>query len=1052
MKLISLEFAAIGPYPTVQKVDFTGMEGLTLVCGSTGAGKTFIFDAITFALYGETSGGDRKPGTMRCTFADGATESYVKLVFEHNEHEYVIERRPEQDRLKQRGSGMMHQSEKVEFFLPDGRVLSKLKAVREEIESITGLTVEQWGQVVMLAQGKFRSFIDAKSGERGEILESIFGIGVYSRMQEEIAALSKDAEKSLDDAGISLAGFAGAISLGDIPEAEEFRNIFREPKTAVDKGARICELMDAIAGYDARLSMKAEEEFKDADQRASAAEKVYAEAKALHDSFEAFRTEEKAYGERKAEVPAFEERRRTNDRARDILMKVKPAEAAFGESKKASDDAKTKAVSARDEKARRADAADGCNAALVTAKSREGEMRTLREQVAQLSALLPKYDEADQKKKEMDSADKIRREYREKVESAAKKHAELEEEVARKRQRLTDTENSQADLVREKANEKIIGERIVAASALISALNAYRTAKDEESEAERTKLDAFGKWEAADREFSDMRRRFVLGQAGIIAGSLEEGKPCPVCGSLSHPRPAIAVDGCPAQADLDRKESDCKTLRAAADEATEILSSKQKALQNARAGVDANIEKSGIEVDPDSDNAAATVAAAKENLAEKRNESNSRIRILDAQCKEREQINREFGSGDPTEESQKALDDLKAEAAGKESEYSKVKGEYDNLSKDLKFRDKAALEARIREFDRDAGAIEKGIADATSAKSMADEALSAANATLVSAEENERNAGSLVISREEAFLSAVRAQGFQSLEDYRSNVRTEEQVKEEEKAISLFFEGLQNQSGKYEKAKEAIDGKTDPENLEELKVTAETLASERDTRNAELGACNGRMADNKEKMDQVRAKLKVIKDTMSQMMEIKELSDVATGKIRDKNGLHMSFSDYVRSKYFDSILARAEARLLHMTGGRYILRRSHDVSSGAVSHLLELEVVDNDSPDAPPRPVSSLSGGESFKAALALALGFSDAIQENAAGQRIDALFIDEGFGTLDEDESLDQAIDILDCLSGGKKTVCIISHVPKLRERIPRQIVVDYTNGVGSTMTVVKD
>ena len=205
------------------------------------------------------------------------------------------------------------------------------------------------------------------------------------------------------------------------------------------------------------------------------------------------------------------------------------------------------------------------------------------------------------------------------------------------------------------------------------------------------------------------------------------------------------------------------------------------------------------------------------------------------------------------------------------------------------------------------------------------------------------------------------------------------------------------------------------------------------------------------KTGDIRDTLDNITKTMSQMLEVKELADVASGKRKDENGQRMSFSDYVRSKYFDSILSRAEKRLLYMTNDRYILRRPKTVSSGSNSHMLELEIIDNDSPDAPPRPVSSLSGGESFKAALALALGFSDAIQENAAGQRIDALFIDEGFGTLD-DEALEQAIDILEDLSGGKKSVCIISHVAKLRERIPRQIIVDYDKKRGSTMSVIKD
>ncbi len=1051
MKFLNLEFSAIGPYPRKQAVDFSDMEGLTLVCGNTGAGKTFIFDAVTFALYGESSGGDRKPGSMRCTFADPADESYVKLVFEHNGHIYTLQRWPAQTWVLKRGTGTTDKPEQVEFQLPDGRTLGKLRAVESEIVGITGLKADQWGQVVMLAQGKFRDFIDAKSEKRGEILETIFGIDVYSRLEDALGELSRDAVKKVEEAGSNLAGFAGGLALDDSPESKEFQEIFKESKTAVNKGDRIRLLMDAICAHDSERTAAAEAEYKESEQRAREAESAYNAARALHEAFAAFAAERKASEELEALKPEYEQRRESNDRARAVLINVRPAEMAFSEAEKALVDARNAVVSAEKEKEESSARMAAAAAAFAEAEAGTQSMEEYKSRSAKLSGLLSKYDEADSKKKELEAAAALLSEKEKKVEAETSRHAALEEKVGKDREILIRTENSKDQLSGKKRELEDLNARMSAASSLITSLNTYSAAKAAREKAAGKHVEAVAEWKETDQRRSQMSIAFINGQAGILAETLEDNIPCPVCGSTSHPHPAPKVEGCPTQEDIDRMDAEWTEMQGRADAAKNALADADLRLQDARRTVEANMEKSGASVDMDSDRAVDTVVAVKSAMADEKKSLTDGIAVLTSECALRDRINAELEGRDPTEESQRMLDAAKSEAAVQTAAVAALKGEYDNISKDLQFASKADLQAHIDALDADAKRIGDAIEASRAAKSEADKRFSAAAATLESASAAVGAAEEKASACRAAFTEAVTAQGFGNVDEYRLSVRSEEEVAAEAKAVGDFFGKLQTQAGKLDKAREAIEGKTDPENLEELKSTSEECSADREGKNNAWGATVSRQKDNKSKADQIRDRLDFISSTMSQMLEIKDLADVASGKKKDENGLHMSFSDYVRSKYFDSILSRAEKRLLYMTGNRYTLRRARDVSSGGNSHMLELEVLDRDSPDAPARPISSLSGGESFKAALALALGFSDAIQENAAGQRIDALFIDEGFGTLD-DEALDQALDILEDLSGGKKSVCIISHVAKLRERIPRQIIVDYENGRGSKMTVVKD
>ncbi len=1053
MKLVSLEFSAIGPYPSVQTIDFSDMEGLTLICGNTGSGKTFIFDAVTFALYGETSGKDRPVTSMRSLQASPTAETYVELVFEHNGQDYTIRRNPKYLRAKMRGGGSTTEQAKVVMHCPGGRDLNKVDQVLSEVVSITGLTAEQWRQVVMLAQGKFQSFIKAESKDRGKILESIFDIGLYSQIVQQLSLKSKAAAEDLTNAGSELSGSISTLNIPDASLVKELAEITKDKKKLVYEGDRIRAVMDKVAAADEADAGSARTLLETATGEFQAAEKAYKEAETLHGHFGTYAVVKNEFDRLESQREAYEVRKADLAKAHGIREKIKPAE---DRSAKADKDRNTLSseIGKQEKELQEADSGlETANQNLETAKANNPDIEAKNAEIALLESKRGTYDIVDQKskaatdaKKEVDAADK-------RLTAAKSESDAVFQKVTGFRNYLKEHETAETDLAGKKAELEKVDRVLTECAALKHSYGGYVSAKNSAVSALNEKDAALKEFTEQEDKTSKMRRLFITGQAGIIASELKDGCKCPVCGSTHHPEPASMVAGCPKEEEIKAEEDRCKVLEGARSTAEAAYNEAFTKLQVKRGEVAAHAENAGIEVDPDAPDAENVIDTFTSAASKSKSVLQADIRTLEPICNKKKEINGFFEKDPhPERDAQEKVSKISDEKSGLQSNYDRLSAELETYVGGLEFKTKAELESRIAELRSSVAGLNKLLTDATAAFSKAQNRRTAASTALESSRNRMTELEAEAEAASKAYSEAITELGFASVEEYKSKVKSDEQLKMEEKGVESFFTGLNTKKGQTEQAFKQIEGKEDPQNLEELKQTFEEKDKARREALENVGGITSRVETNRKTMDSIRSRFKTIESEMSQKMEIDELFEVANGTVRDSTGSFMSFPDYVQSKYFDSILSLAERRLQHMTGDRYVIRRARDVSGGRSSHLLDLEIVDNDSLDSTPRPIASLSGGESFKASLALALGFSDAIQENAAGQKIDALFIDEGFGTLDEDESLDQAIDILEELSGGKKAVCIISHVPKLRERISRQIVIDYEKRRGSTIRFVKD
>ncbi len=1050
MRFLRLTISALGPYPGKETIDFSELEGLTLVFGNTGCGKTFLFDAVTFALYGETSGKDRPTSTLKSSFAGLDANPYVELVFEHNGKEYTINRTPFFVRNKQRGQGTREEAESVYMLLPDGRKLDKKKQVREEVENLTGLTAEQWRQVVMLAQGQFERFLQAESGERGEILESIFGIGIYSRITQELQNRSREASAKINEARMSLAA-TGRTFRSECPEYKEYESIL-EGKNSVYQGDDIRRLLKVMTEADSADMESATSEEEKGGMAQKKAVDAFMAAKSIEDAYVEAEAVEARLNELDSEKGVFDAKRQEIMRARDVLVHVKPADDALRDAKANVNSTRDNLTEAEAELESAAGALEKAKEAEAEAMKGKGKAESLSNDAAVINGSLSKYESLDSVLKDIAAAEK---EHASAVDAAEKAKAEYDEtadKVDTYREYLhknSESKEKYAIIVRD---IKDVEGRMEQASRLLSSLTAISVKRGEAEKAEKVFTEHSNRCLALNEELSEKYALFVKGQAGILAAELHEGLPCPVCGSVSHPRPASRAEGCPTSEEIDGLRGKLAGAEKDRDEARSVLEKKRSELGTMVGEARSTAEAAGIDADPESSDAPGRVNAAIEELRSRKAGLASDRMALEAIVSKIDSINTYFEKNKDPKAEKLELKEAADLAERKASEkLSVLKAKKEECSKGLPFASRADAESKIDVLTKEASDIRRAMESSSKARSSAEAKVAAAKSRVETLRTSLETAEKKIESCEAAFREVLAKNKFEDEDAYRAALRTESEIKSLEDEVSAYDKSVSIANGRLEQAKERIAGRERPADLEELKATK--IAAEETFKAilAHKSDVAARVKGNAETADKVDAMLTDISRSLKDSLELQRMAEVAYN-YKDQTGTIVSFAEYVQSRYFDSILALSARRLEHMTGGRYVMRRIADASGERKSHLLDLEIIDNDSPGSGPRPASSLSGGESFKASLALALGLSDAIKENAAGQKIDALFIDEGFGTLDEDESLDQAIDVLEDLSGSSKTVLIISHVQKLRERIPRQVVVEYTQGKGSSLSVIKD
>ena len=933
MKPKKLVISAFGPYAGESTIDFEklGEHGLYLITGDTGAGKTTVFDAITFALYGEASGTVRESGMFRSKYAKAETETFVELTFSYQRKEYKIRRNPEYQTQKKRGTGFTTKKADAELFYPDERQpVTKMGAVTKAVTELMGLDYKQFTQIAMIAQGDFQKLLIAGTAERGEIFRQIFHTEIYQTIQIRLRDEERRRRKDYDELRRSISQYLNDASFEEDPAAgQEFLALKKAGfEGKITDGINLLRAetkkeQERLDVLDETLR-KIEEQICSVSEKKGKADllkKTAAELKAKQQELELLQPE---YGRVLAEWNRIEKQEGTREKLTERIQKLELSRQSFIELDKTREEI------------------DGKEKLLLKIKEEKKENEN------QVSSLQKELEDRRGEKEHNLGVPVEREQLTRAKEKLLHRKNELEEQMNRVESINRELKNAQEE---------------------------YRSAVDQCDEIRSV--------------YAHLERLFLDAQAGILAQNLQAGMPCPVCGSIYHPAPAKLSEEIPDQKELKRKEQE----KAQAEEKVQRLSERASFFKR--------------NLDQEMRNTAELICGTEKNLVKEALIVTGPDELVTA--------------ADPVIE--KLDDELRA----------------------LEIRIKANTEQQ-KVLDGLGGMINRLETDLNAAGER--------NKELALSEQNLVTVLTMLRKHVEEFQRKLEGQNAVEIENNLQSMKTRKSELDQE-AIDAkkALERFQNQNASLNSAAEAlkkqIQGFEDiPE--KELSETMEYLETEKAETSKLREKIHSSWHNNLRIYEAVCGQQGRMEQTEKEYVWIHSLADTAGGTLNGKSKVELE--TYVQMAYFDRILRRANLRLMTMSSGQYEMKRRESADNKKDKSGLELNVIDHY--NGSERSVKTLSGGETFQASLSLALGLSDEIQSMAGGIQMDAMFVDEGFGSLDED-ALNQAVKALGNLAEGKKLVGIISHVSELKDRIDKKIVITKNRSgerVGSSITVVGD
>ncbi|MGI6654518.1 MAG: AAA family ATPase [Christensenellales bacterium] len=863
MRPLELTVCAFGPYAGTETIDFTRLsQGLFLITGDTGSGKTMIFDAICYALFGEASGsgGRAREARFRSDYADAATDTYVRFRFTHAGQEMEIERVPGYERAAKRGTGTVIQQPKADMRnLTTGQTYSGVTEVTREVVALLGMDAGQYAQTAMIAQGEFLKILLATSEERTRIFRRVFGTGLYERIAQAVKEYASQANRERDAQRTAYEAIAQrALLPGDAETAMLTHTPDRAPELAQ-------KVQDKLQQDDA-IQQQVVQQLHALEKQQLQAARDITQAQALNAALDELAQAQTAYAALKERVPAMQQLRGQVARAR-AAQAVEPAAVSLQAEHKRLTGMRADAETKHKQHEKQAEQAQQCQAAFAQAETDMQAVPELQVAATRLEGVLPTFARAE---------------------------------------------------------------------------NAQKTSA-QASEAARTAIDAH---QHAEQQYAALSAAYLMDQAGILADTLADGQPCPVCGATEHPRKAAHVDGAPDKRTLDTARERRDTLQTRAQDATQKA---RDALQTRDTLLQALGEALGQTPD------------------------GTQLHQLHQATQQR-------------------LDDTTRRIA------------------ELTQAHKNALKAY-----QDA---QRNLAAAQAALEQATQALTSQKTTYGQARE--------------AFFAALAQQEFADADAWkaaRMDIKALQQAEQDIRAHEKEEDSLTNTIARL---RGQCEGKTrqDVNALQQLDAISTQIIT---LREQEL-KLHAALTTN-------RAVLKDLDNNITRMAQATQQAQVAQdlwllvdGRPRATGAKRITFENYILTFYFHRVIAAANMQLRGMSDGRYALV-TREESSGARKTGLDLDV--RDAHTGRTRSVHSLSGGESFIASLALALGFAEVMRAGTGAGAPGTLFIDEGFGTLD-DETLSRALMTLSALSAGNRQVGVISHVQALKEAIDSKIIIE--------------
>lgn len=1027
MKPLEITVSAFGPYAGSVQIPLSklGEQGIFLITGDTGAGKTTLFDAICFALFGEVSGSNREVDSLRSDFASPSTKTFVDLTFSHRGETYRILRNPAYLRPKKSGEGTTKETADATLWYPDGNVVSGAEKVKKAAETLLGIDAKQFKQIAMIAQGEFLKLLYADSVERGAIFRRVFHTDFYLAFQKKLKELEKENRTAFEDSGKRLLTY---LSQCGIEETDENTLLQRAEQFLTEAEAEYEKAENIWLQQEKEIAVKEEERLKIAAKKADGENTNH-----LLDALEKARKDHQTLLEEESTQLAKKEELQKQRRAVDYVQ--------------------PKALDWKQKK----DAADRLELRLKELQGQEQkEKEELQNRIEQENALEPLRGQL-----ENDRAEAAKKEDRlkdfEAKEQAAKEitnqQTEIQKTTAQKEKleaNQTTLEKRLEDLRQQESQLPVIQQRL-------SALEQAKTRLQEQKELLKETRDAVQdglkvkkelekiqsdyqtakeKWEQAKAVADQAERDYLDAQAGILAETLTEGMPCPVCGSVHHPAKAVRPAKAPTQAEWNRLREVEKTEREKTETLSKQSGEKSISLEHFRDNVRNGLKKLGLEKPSQMQELAVSLQTKETQLdtdwKDVKKQEKELLKVPDELEKAREE----------QQNLQKSLDKTDTLLRQQESALSQKKGEFNQLVQRIGEGTLAEAQAEWKKLCAAIKEKEEALQNAANKKQQAEKALASTQALLQQTGDNFKESCDAKEQAKDTFLKTLEEQQFKDKADFANSLVSREILEQAEEKNRAYFVALQTSKQNLENKQTEAAGKT-YQDLTELEERMKRLGVEKEELQNKVQEQKALWQTRKKAAESARKELQAWKKAEKDYLPIVELSKTANGELAQKDKI--AFEQFVQGFYFDRILAAANLRFAEMTNGRYHLRRSEVAANKRSQSGLELEVMDYFTGKA--RGVKSLSGGEAFKASLSLALGLSDLIQQTAGGVEIKAMFIDEGFGALDE-ESREQAVRILQQLSYGDRMVGIISHVTELKESIEKKLIVKKSSR-GSTVSL---
>lgn len=1010
MKPIKLTMQAFGPFAQTETIEFDklGTNPLFLINGPTGSGKTSILDAICFALYGETTGNERQGIQMRCDMAAPTLLTEVTLEFSLHGKSYRVIRSPEQEAPKARGEGMTvrkHTAALYEITDEEKLITSKTTQVKTEVTNIIGLNETQFRQVMVLPQGKFRELLLATSKEREEIFGQLFQTDIYKKIEYALKDKASAISKAKDEFDNQI---RGALQVA-----------------GVSSEAELTEQREALSAQFETVQKQEQESLA----QLNAVKTELQKAEALSNEFKKREHAEIALKQHLEQSDAVSSCQLQLDNAKKA-SKVELPYVTLQNASKQTQELEQKVAKLSQDLTVANDAVKSKEGALQTAKEQAAQLPKLTEQQYQLEGMKGKLVEKSELEKAINAGLAQKSEF----EVTLKKYIALKEKLT------LEAQQGQKSLDQARVDVASIGsieaeikqqQRLMQDLQKLTGLNQELAKLDALTPSKQASVDqAKARYVELQRSADTLELSWHNAQAAVLAQRLQAGEMCPVCGSVEHPQPAQFVGE-------EVTKDQVQNARNIEREGQVLLNQLNNQLEQHNIAVGQykqQIEQLSVELGQNASMDLSALQASMQQFNERLQQLSS-INLVQLEQSVNE-LNQRCVIGEGK------INDLQNQMAANESTIKVNQEQLAKLS--------ASLDAKyssLEVLEQDIVAIQKQIAELNSTFEAAQNHLQQAvlaktniESQLTTNQQWLNEALERLNTAKADWDQALQASAFEDEAQFLASKVDEAEMQVWQQEIDAFKQTQIKLEQTLADLSSELKDLALPD-LEGLNVKLNSIEQSYVEARNQLDSTRSLF----ERLEKVRNDIATLHDKNTKLEDeykvFGTLYDVASGKTGSRISLHR----FVLGVLLDDVLIQASQRLSLMSKGRYILARKTEGFKGAAGRGLDLVV--EDSYTGKTRDVATLSGGESFMAALALALGLSDVVQSYSGGIRLDTLFIDEGFGSLDP-ESLDLAIQTLVDLQQTGRMIGVISHVSELKEQMAQRIDVEPSR-LGSTVSV---